>query len=1354
MRLIKRRSSTSLSQQGSSTSFASSPTDTPTSTLVAIPPLPSSSTSDDGPTSSPTKSGSLRGKKKRDSQEMKYPPTSFGQGGTGWTFGRMRSFKGKSRASQDGTVSDSEDEGNVKSKGKGKKPSLDTLNVNLLSNPTSMSPSSPVNYSIPLHAKAPVTPIPPSTPSYLLDNVATPDFTESPSLGSSSSSQYPYPQPNQSLIAFTPSVPNLAPVAALATAQTDSIFPASGSRPPLTTSLSINSSAPSCESGESSYPLIPRTDDGQPHKRITTSPTSPRKLTKRRPVPVVYDQVELMERPSTSSDQGSYNHRPVHNYNSPPHIYTVLSAPLQPSSSLPLPEGAAPPHHLNWPLNRNRSCSTNASSGMTPSTDESGTLETPNNAVIIPGQGEDNLWERIGEPRPPLSRASTFSFKEGDDGTIHMFKREGYFQQTNRRDISSSSRETQTENGKSYSTVSTNSSPTFHRTASGAKYTPTVSSGSDVTARQPRSLRVSTSNLELKTNTSEILISPTSSLKRRSVAFKVQPIASEDTNRPNQDGNSRPVRPTLTRLRSSSLGAMSINTNSVYSVGEVATATTAVVSPARALEITGITREQATIRGGIAGMLADFENSSEAVRRAFENERQRGDWPLSFSEKDPVPQIPVRRIHTARPAPPPPRLASPLKKNARPPLSPILRSSTNSNSPKKLVSFNATTTTAEDEEVVQSSPKRPSMPARSSSLSRLWRRLSTGGSGGKMKKSKSSMENLKEGIPPVPQVKKNEWYGILSDSPTKMTSNSLEQVMSTRMKRSKGSLDLTSIGKGNPDFLSSLKPIISTEPERSTTPSSTSSKRSKGKKRMTSIPPPRAQSVPLPIRSDTPPVIPPLSPAPPLKNPLPSPELAPVKSDGLPPVSDNLNATEAGPSTSTPVRSFRKLSAPPSSGSAWKTPLGPYTPPLSAIVNDYFRDLKTSTLLEASESLFNREVTLHRTSLHEDIEYQSYDAKRRYRQSLVEIKDDQAFQATVEELVKLESDGRVRITRAGGAALRNDQIPPMYRTPSKDLLEKQARQENIRAWFVTRELVQGERRHGRLLAKGVAAVRLAAQGNKDLPPVPPLPTDENAVSPRPVQPLGHARSGSGSIKTPSRLRRSRTSNPSSSTNTPAPSRTTSVTSSPTSTSVPLPPLPAAYSYTPIEILLIQLPKLYTLSLKLSERFEHDPSPYGVADAFVSMEEYITKEVSEWAKRIGEIVYSGIGDELNKILENQKLSLLTSKTGRRRISEGGNGNDGLDMEGEEEEGDRLKFADIIIVPIQRASRYKLLFQELSTKLPPTSHTSLKIQRALEASMRLASECDRCQSFDLNALRRQGKKGKRVRPVSVGPGVRVW
>ncbi|WVW86742.1 hypothetical protein I302_108796 [Kwoniella bestiolae CBS 10118] len=1360
MRLVKRRSSTSLSQQGSS---APSPIDL--STLVPPLPLPSSSTSpfDHGPSSSPTKGESVKGKKRRDSAEMKYPPTSFAQGSAGWSFGRMRSFKGKSRGSQDGMISGSEDEGDVKGKGKGKKNSSESLKVNSLQSPAPASPVSPVNYSIPLHAKIPITPLPHPTPPFLLENVATPDFTESPSL-SASSSRYPYPQPSQPLISFEPDTPNSASTRALVTAQTESIFPPSSSRPPLTTSMSITSSAPSYGSGDSSYPLITSSDEPQPQRRVINGPTSPRKLTKRRPVSVVYDQVEMAERPSTSSDRGHYDPRAVSTYNTSAQIYTVLSAPLHPSSSLPLPEGAAPPSHLNWPLNRNPSCSTNASSGMTPSTDESGTLETPNNAVIIPGQGEDRLWERIGEPRPPLSRSSTFSFKEGDDGNITLSKREGYFQQKIKRDISSSSGETQTENGNSYSTISTDSSPTFHKPAPTGNYTPTVSSGSDVTARQPRSLRVSTSNLELKTNRSETLISPTSSIRKKSVAFEAQPIAPEDSSQPHQDVYTRPVRPPLTRLRSSSLGAMSINTNSVYSVGEVVTATTAVVIPARALEVnsltvSGIARESPTSREGVAELLADFENSSGAVRRAFENERQRGDWPLSFSEDgyedENGPRSSSKKFQTSRPAPPPPRLASPLKKNARPPLSPILRSSTTSNSPKKLVSFhsNATTTT-ETGEATQDSPKRPSMPARSSSLSRLWRRLSTSGSVVKVKKSKSSFENLKDAIPPVPQVKKDEWYGTSSESPTKMTTNNLEKLMSTRMRRSKGSLDLTSIGKENPDFLAALKPVSSKDLDRPSTPSSISSnsKRSKGKKRTSTIPPPRAQSVPLPIRSDTPPVIPPLSPTPPLKNPLPSPEVHPVKSGNLPPVPNDFGLdtnAEAGPSSlTTPVRSFRKLSAPPSTGT-WKTPLGPYTPPLSAIVNDYFRDLKTTTLLgSSSDSIFDREVTLHRTSLHEDVEYQSYDAKRRYRQSLVEIKDDLAFQATVEELVKLESDGRVRITRAGGAALRNnEQTPPMYRTPSKDLMEKQARQENIRAWFVTRELVQGERRYGRLLAKGVAAVQLAAQVKKDVPPVPILPssptTDELSASPRLSSSAGHSRSGSGHIKA-SRLRRSRTSTSNSNPNTPAPSRPTS----PTSNIIPLPT-------SPLDILLLHLPKLYSLSLKLSERFEHDPSPYGVADAFVSMEEDITREITEWSKRIGELVYCGIGDEVNKILEGQKLN--NAKRGRRRISEGGlEMESGTETEGEGEgEEDRLKFADIIIVPIQRASRYKLLFQELSTKLPPTSHTSLKIHRALEASIRLATECDRSQSFDLNALRRQGKKGgRKARPVSVGPGVGVW
>ncbi|WVR08216.1 hypothetical protein IAU60_005263 [Kwoniella sp. DSM 27419] len=387
------------------------------------------------------------------------------------------------------------------------------------------------------------------------------------------------------------------------------------------------------------------------------------------------------------------------------------------------------------------------------------------------------------------------------------------------------------------------------------------------------------------------------------------------------------------------------------------------------------------------------------------------------------------------------------------------------------------------------------------------------------------------------------------------------------------------------------------------------------------------------------------------------------------------------------------------------------------------------------------------TKLGDETAWRTYDAKRRYRQSLVEIKDDLAFHATVEQLVMLEFDDRVRTRRAGGAAIRLQNgeapdVPLLLRTPSKVLVEKEARRENIRAWFVTRELVHGERRYGRLLARGVTASLAAASSRKGVPPVPPLPNDVELPRLTFESPSlrGHRRAGSMSEDirpTPSRLRRPRASGdwhdgP-----------TGSALATPKSSRRSLPSTPQ--SSAPLDILLKRLPKLHALSTALSERFEHDPSPYGVAEGFLSMEADIAREISGWASDVGEVVTSGVGVMIDKSLEQQK-------TKKRRASEGLHMDQGgVDDLAESESEERLAFADIIIVPIQRASRYRLLFKELSTKVPTTSRTWHIVDRALEASIRLAAECDRCQSFDLNALRRQEKKGKKARPVSAGPGI---
>jgi hypothetical protein len=89
----------------------------------------------------------------------------------------------------------------------------------------------------------------------------------------------------------------------------------------------------------------------------------------------------------------------------------------------------------------------------------------------------------------------------------------------------------------------------------------------------------------------------------------------------------------------------------------------------------------------------------------------------------------------------------------------------------------------------------------------------------------------------------------------------------------------------------------------------------------------------------------------------------------------------------------------------------------------------------------------------------SQEERRKYRQTLVDIQDDVVFHQVLQDLARLENErveqSRIQSDSDGekGEELREE------RKPDKG---------EIRAWFVTRELVQGERRHGRLLARGVA----------------------------------------------------------------------------------------------------------------------------------------------------------------------------------------------------------------------------------------------------------------------------------------------
>ena len=107
--------------------------------------------------------------------------------------------------------------------------------------------------------------------------------------------------------------------------------------------------------------------------------------------------------------------------------------------------------------------------------------------------------------------------------------------------------------------------------------------------------------------------------------------------------------------------------------------------------------------------------------------------------------------------------------------------------------------------------------------------------------------------------------------------------------------------------------------------------------------------------------------------------------------------------------------------------------------------------------------------------------------------------------------------------------------------------------------------------------------------------------------------------------------------------------------------PPSPTTSPLELLLERLPRLLALSLTLSSRFEDDPSPFGVAEAFVKMEEEMIREIGLWAGEVGNIVAVGMGEMLD-------MSMSRGRS-RRSIS-------GDLMTDDETQEDRLGFADIV------------------------------------------------------------------------------
>ncbi|KAL7425028.1 hypothetical protein Q5752_000716 [Cryptotrichosporon argae] len=149
-----------------------------------------------------------------------------------------------------------------------------------------------------------------------------------------------------------------------------------------------------------------------------------------------------------------------------------------------------------------------------------------------------------------------------------------------------------------------------------------------------------------------------------------------------------------------------------------------------------------------------------------------------------------------------------------------------------------------------------------------------------------------------------------------------------------------------------------------------------------------------------------------------------------------------------------------------------------------------------------------------------------------------------------------------------------------------------------------------------------------------------------------------------------------------------------------------------------LPRLFRLSMALVTLFEKQPTIEGLANAFISLEDELLSEYGQWCQNVGEVIVAGTAQAFSDDL-----------------------------------------SDIIITPVQRATRYELLFKTILRGLPTDTFLHIQVTEAVAAAHRLARECDRRQATDLDDLRRDSVdryRRTRSRPLSLAgkPRLPVW
>lgn len=181
---------------------------------------------------------------------------------------------------------------------------------------------------------------------------------------------------------------------------------------------------------------------------------------------------------------------------------------------------------------------------------------------------------------------------------------------------------------------------------------------------------------------------------------------------------------------------------------------------------------------------------------------------------------------------------------------------------------------------------------------------------------------------------------------------------------------------------------------------------------------------------------------------------------------------------------------------------------------------------------------------------------------------------------------------------------------------------------------------------------------------------------------------------------------------------------------------------PPPLMLRYLAGLVTVSEGLLERMQENPSPWGVAAAFLGTEENLEMAFSEWCGVVGEWFDAECtpSRKLSKqrVMDRESSPLKRSaSTWRKSMTTITNMDMSMSYPPPSFNGSFLSrkktivaarkpaIRDLAILPTQRVMRYVLLYRDLLAHTPSTSPSRALVERAAEAARRIAHKCDRAQ-----------------------------